>query len=58
MKEYVTIKGDGVDKFGTEATYHVLTQSSWPIINQKEAIIPPSIGQINDQFETYYKSRN
>ncbi|CDW79762.1 cullin 4 [Stylonychia lemnae] len=60
MNEYKTVKGDKLisQHEGIETHFFVLSQASWPITQQEKNVVMPSVlNNIQQDFETYYKSR-
>ena len=56
MKKYRLIKGsEATDLESIETQFHVLSQGSWPIRQEvKDAILPPTIQAIEDDFKSHY----
>lgn len=62
MKEYRTIKGGEealrLKNEGIEASFHILSQGSWPIRQEvKNAVMPSMIKSMEDEFKSYYTKR-
>ena len=61
MNEYKTVKGDKHSNENVENNFQVLSQASWPIsVSPQDAKIsvPKFLGDVQNEFETYYKSRH
>ena len=63
LKEYRTMRGGEEalreKSHGIEANYHVLSQGSWPIRAEvKNAVLPPIISDVQEDFKKYYMSRH